>query len=133
MHSYDISSCQQATRQVVLERGAKVSVSVFWGRGRYVSILWPYLERNLVANGGIVDEILLITRVKDSTEDVDRARHILESNVAKYPGVVKEVRGGCVRTTANCTRQSHLPVRLFIPLHRFLSAQSPLAACLTKH
>jgi hypothetical protein len=38
-------------------RGAKVSVAVFWGRERYVSILWRYLERNLAANGGIVDEV----------------------------------------------------------------------------
>lgn len=46
----------QVRRELDL-RGAKVSVAVFWGRERYVAILWRYLERNLRANGGIVDEV----------------------------------------------------------------------------
>jgi len=46
----------QVRRELGL-RGAKVSVAVFWGRERYVSILWRYLERNLAVNGGIVDEV----------------------------------------------------------------------------
>jgi hypothetical protein len=44
-------------RTELAARGAKVSVAVFWGRERYVSILWRYLERNLVANNGIIDEV----------------------------------------------------------------------------
>ena len=38
-------------------RGAKVTVAVFWGRERYVSLLWRYLERNLAVNHGIVHEV----------------------------------------------------------------------------
>ena len=34
-------------------------MAVFWGRERYVSILWRYLERNLVANQGIISEVRL--------------------------------------------------------------------------
>ncbi len=50
------SPASQVRRELGL-RGAKVSVAVFWGRERYVSILWRYLERNLAVNGGIVDEV----------------------------------------------------------------------------
>ena len=32
---------------------------IFWGRARYTSILQPYLERELVQRGGVVDEIWL--------------------------------------------------------------------------
>ena len=50
-----------AVRTELDARGASVAVAVFWGRERYVSILWRYLERNLRANGGIVDQVILIT------------------------------------------------------------------------
>ena len=58
---------------------------------RYVSILWPYLERNLRVNGGIVDEVLLITHQRDDEEGAAGARAILEAAVTKYPGVVVAV------------------------------------------
>ena len=68
-----------------------VTLSVFWGRGRYVRILWPYIERNLVANGGSVDKVILITKNRDHVAGATEARNILERNVAKYPGEVVEV------------------------------------------
>jgi hypothetical protein len=50
--------CRQVTAELA-RRGSKVTVAVFWGRERYVSILWRYLERNLVANQGIISEVRL--------------------------------------------------------------------------
>lgn len=35
----------------------QVRVLVFYGRRRYMRILHPYLERNLVANGGLIHEV----------------------------------------------------------------------------
>jgi hypothetical protein len=43
-----------AVRRELDARGAYASVAVFWGRERYVTLLWRYLERNLRVNGGIV-------------------------------------------------------------------------------
>ena len=81
----------QAVKQLLNTKSLKVSVAVFWGRGRYVKILWPYIERNLAANMGIVGEVLLITHNRDFPEGKHEARDILDSGVARYPGVVKEV------------------------------------------
>lgn len=36
-----------------------VAVLLFWGRQQYTSVLRPYLERELVTNGGVVDEVWL--------------------------------------------------------------------------
>jgi hypothetical protein len=44
-------------QEELARRGAKVTVAVFWGRERYVSLLWRYLERNLAVNHGIVREV----------------------------------------------------------------------------
>ena len=52
-----MTSIAVQVREELVRRLAKVSVAVFWGRERYVAILWRYLERNLRANGGIVDEV----------------------------------------------------------------------------
>ena len=81
----------QTVRSLLSARGLTVSVSIFWGRGRYVRILWPYIERNLIANKGIVGEVLLITHNRDAAAGKDEARHILEAGEARYPGIVKEV------------------------------------------
>jgi hypothetical protein len=81
----------QIVKDLIRERGLTISVSIFWGRGRYVRILWPYIERNLLANQGVVGEVLLITFSRDSGDGEKEARDILEDAVAKYPGVVKEV------------------------------------------
>jgi hypothetical protein len=48
------SQVTAAVRQELDARGAYASVAVFWGRERYVTLLWQYLERNLRVNGGIV-------------------------------------------------------------------------------
>ena len=70
-------------REELVRRRAKVSVAVFWGRERYVSILWRYLERNLLVNAGIVDELLLITHNRDGEEGAAGARAILDGAVTK--------------------------------------------------
>ena len=91
---YRSPELQQVTGAVNREltaRRAKVSVAVFWGRERYVSLLWRYLERNLRANMGIVDEVLLITKDRDGSVGSLGARRILEQFTAQYPGVVREV------------------------------------------
>lgn len=44
-------------QEELARRGARVTVAVFWGRERYVSLLWRYLERNLAVNHGIVHEV----------------------------------------------------------------------------
>ena len=37
-----------------------------YARGcRYVKLLWRYLQRNLRVNGGIVDDVILITHQRD--------------------------------------------------------------------
>ena len=43
------------------KRGMGVTLTVFWGRMRYVEILAYYLKRNLRVNGGIVDKVIPIT------------------------------------------------------------------------
>ena len=72
-------------------RQAVVIVTVFWGRQRYVSILERYLRRNLRVNGGIVDELLLITTNRDHADAAVASRQTLTELVAEYPGVVREV------------------------------------------
>jgi hypothetical protein len=67
----------------LLRRGAKVSVAVFWGRERYVTILWRYLERNLRANGGVVDEVVLITHNRDDATGAEGAKAILADAVRR--------------------------------------------------
>ena len=61
----------------------KVTVAVFWGRERYVSILWRYLERNLRVNQGIIDEVLLITKNRDDEAGAIGARAILNAAISK--------------------------------------------------
>lgn len=42
-------------------RGMGVTLSVFWGRMRYVNILQHYIKRNLRVNGGVLDHVVLVT------------------------------------------------------------------------
>ncbi len=49
-----LKDIQAAVRAELQARGAHAALVVFWGRHRYVSILWHYIERNLAVNGGIV-------------------------------------------------------------------------------
>ena len=78
-----MTSIAVQVREELVRRRAKVSVAVFWGRERYVSILWRYLERNLRVNAGIVDEVLLITHNRDGEEGAAGARAILDGAVTK--------------------------------------------------
>ena len=89
--SPDVLKVRARTLDELAARGAHVVVSIFWGRERYVRILWPYLERNLRANKGIVDKIILITKPRDSEEGNAGARAILEAAIKQYPGIVEEV------------------------------------------
>jgi hypothetical protein len=81
----------QVVKSLLRQRGLKVTVSIFWGRGRYVRVLWPYIERNLASNMGIIDEVLLITFNRDRNDGEKVAHDILESAVARFPHVVREV------------------------------------------
>jgi hypothetical protein len=49
-----LADVQEAVRRELTARGARATLVVFWGRHRYVSILWHYIKRNLAVNGGIV-------------------------------------------------------------------------------
>ncbi len=51
-----LKDVQAAVRAELQARGAHAALVVFWGRHRYVSILWHYIERNLAVNGGIVGD-----------------------------------------------------------------------------
>ncbi len=75
----------QEVRSILDARKIVLSVVVFWGRGRYVRTLWPYIERNLKANMGIVGEVLLITHKRDHGEGQDESRAILESGTIAGP------------------------------------------------
>ena len=72
-------------------RNAYVVATVFWGRQRYVELLELYLRRNLRANGGVIDELLLITNNRDSEEGLASATGILNALKADYPDAVKAV------------------------------------------
>jgi len=43
----------------------KVKALVFYGRRRYISILQAYLERNLVKNGGILDQVIFVSNTSN--------------------------------------------------------------------
>ncbi len=83
-------------------RLAQVSVAVFWGRERYVSILWRYLERNLRVNHGVLDEVLLLTKNRDDEAGAIGARAILDAFVAKCVpcGVCTLLAGVAYRPTS---------------------------------
>jgi hypothetical protein len=54
-------------------------------------VQWRYLERNLRANGGIVDTVLLVTKNRDTDAGASGARDILTRAMETYPGAVKEI------------------------------------------
>jgi hypothetical protein len=86
-----LTEVADAVKAELSRRGAKVSVAVFWGRERYVRLLWRYLERNLRVNMGVVDEVLLITKNRDDEAGANGARQVLTTAMETYPGIVKEV------------------------------------------
>ena len=78
-------------RAELAARNARVVVAVFWGRHRYVSILWRYLERNLLANHGIVDQVMAITLKRDRGREFQRGSELLLDATRRYPGHVVQV------------------------------------------
>ena len=76
----------QSVRAVLDARRATVTVVVFWGRHRYVSILWQYLERNLRVNGGVEDTLLAVTLERDSEQlSWQRSLALLHAAAKQYP------------------------------------------------
>jgi hypothetical protein len=86
-----LSDVQARVRRELDARGFKVALAVFWGRLRYVTILWKYLERNLRVNGGIVDELQLVHANHTAANTVDGNLIFLDAISAKYPGVVLNI------------------------------------------
>ncbi|MCJ1405839.1 hypothetical protein MMC11_009069 [Xylographa trunciseda] len=59
--------------------GMKVIGLVFYGRRRFVTILNCYLQRNLVENGGIIEEYIFVVRT-DDVEDLAYLEELLVAN-----------------------------------------------------
>ncbi|KAK8142563.1 hypothetical protein G3M48_008582 [Beauveria asiatica] len=56
----------------------KVVVLIFYGRRNTVSILDCYLKRNLVSNGGLIDEVIWLRRT-EKEEDLEFLQKLLDS------------------------------------------------------
>ncbi|MCJ1379589.1 hypothetical protein MMC17_002691 [Xylographa soralifera] len=59
--------------------GMKVIGLVFYGRRRFVTILNCYLQRNLVENGGIIEEYIFVVRTDDQ-DDLAYLEELLVAN-----------------------------------------------------
>ncbi|MCJ1320028.1 hypothetical protein MMC15_005364 [Xylographa vitiligo] len=59
--------------------GMRVIGLVFYGRRRFVTILNCYLQRNLVENGGIIEEYIFVVRTEDE-EDLAYLEELLVAN-----------------------------------------------------
>ena len=57
-----------------------VSALVFYGRKRYVEILNCYLEKNLLVHGGILSEVIFISKTQDKEDLI-----YLQKLVAEHP------------------------------------------------
>ena len=84
--SPDLKEVKAIVDKTLEERGLKLSVVVFWGRLQYVSILWPYLERNLRVNHGSIDELVL------AVTDPAPTQQLLDNITSSYPDVVRTFR-----------------------------------------
>jgi hypothetical protein len=80
-----------AVRRELEARSARVVVVVFWGRARYVSMLWRYLERNLRGRGGVVDQVLLVVKNRDTNASAADAHAMLKRFQERNPDAVAEV------------------------------------------
>lgn len=89
--SPDVWEVRRRVQAAKEAKGMNVTVVVFWGRRRYVSILVPYLERNLAVNGGVVDDVLLLVGAPGMDRDGPSVTtmDIINSLTSKYPGVMK--------------------------------------------
>jgi hypothetical protein len=87
-----VQSVRELARAALDASGRTVTIAIFWGRERYVKILWKYLERNLAINGGIVDKIVLAvhSRQQDEEGTLAAARRV-KMMQDKYPGIITAV------------------------------------------
>jgi hypothetical protein len=118
-----LEEVRSAVRAELDKRGMGVTVAVFWGRNRYVRILWPYLKRNLRRNGGVIDHLLLLQAnqtwyegavIKSSWDDGNR--DLLAEMAAYDPEHIKyepfcEGRFGCAYDEV-LTNKSQVYVKL---------------------
>lgn len=71
------------------EISAKVIALVFFGRRELVEVLDCYIQRNLKANGGLLDEVIFVVHT-----DIDEDLEYLETLVPRRPEYTKyEVKG----------------------------------------
>lgn len=80
---------QEALTRPVKPKGVKVIGLIFFGRKDRVQITKCYLERNLVTNGGWLDEVHWV-RNTNREEDVDYLHEIIAANPAYKQIEVKE-------------------------------------------
>lgn len=86
-----LSDVRKSVDSELARRHLTVTVAVFWGRERYVSMLWQYLERNLRSHHGIVDKVVLVTKSRDQNQEgAAGSKRIVQAAKAKYPDVVTE-------------------------------------------
>ena len=90
--SPEISEVQSAVKRILAARGLSVTLVVFWGRHRYVSLLWEYLRRNLVTHMGVVNKLVFVTDFRDANPE--RSKSLLAS-VAKEAGVPVTIYKAC--------------------------------------
>ncbi|CAL8463666.1 g3200 [Coccomyxa elongata] len=111
----DAKSLQRSSLQMKAA-GKKVGALVFYGRRRYAKLLNMYLERNLAANGGILDEVVFAVRTDDA-EDLN----FLETLLMRHPQVYRRSHGPSIRpfdTAAHwqksysITRNDHIYVKI---------------------
>ncbi|KAJ9412840.1 hypothetical protein QL093DRAFT_2518936 [Fusarium oxysporum] len=76
-------------KPLVKPEGVIVSGFVFYGRKSRVSSMRCYLERNLVDNGGWLDEVLWVANTQNEG-DLDYLDEIIASNPEKYKKIIPE-------------------------------------------
>lgn len=90
-----LEEVKSLVRKELDEKGMGITIVIFWGRMRYVKILWPYIERNLRVNGGSVDVVVILYLARQPEEATDGNREFLEDIAKKFPTVV-DSRPFCV-------------------------------------
>ncbi|KAL9575914.1 MAG: hypothetical protein Q9212_007567 [Teloschistes hypoglaucus] len=83
-HHPNLPRLQQPSLIPVIPQDFRVVGLVFYGRRSRVSILHCYLQQNLKANGGALDEIIFLVR----TDDADDLAY-LDEIVADTPGYTR--------------------------------------------
>ncbi|KAL8688437.1 MAG: hypothetical protein Q9218_005656, partial [Villophora microphyllina] len=82
LHDSKLGRLQRPLSIPVIPRGFRVVGLVFYGRRSRIEVLNCYLQQNLKANGGLLDEIIFLVR----TDDVDDLAYLnqLVANTAGY-------------------------------------------------